>query len=70
LLHTHPSIYYTHCKMFFSQYFSFPQSGSYHHWSTHIHPPTTMYNFSPTFPLSVSFHHCYIRIPPAISHTV
>ena len=36
LLHTHSSIYHPRCIMFFSQYFSFP--------------------------LSVSFHHCYILI--------
>ena len=33
LLHTHPLIYHPHCIMFFSQYFSFPLSVSFHRWS-------------------------------------
>jgi hypothetical protein len=33
LLHTHSSIYHPHCIMFFSQYFSFPPSVSFHHCS-------------------------------------
>ena len=41
LLHTHPSIYHPHCIMFFSQYFSFPLSVSFHHCSILIHPSTT-----------------------------
>src|SRR5215469_16601623 len=41
LLHTHPSIYHPHCIMFFSQYFSFPLSVSFHHCSIPIHPSTT-----------------------------
>ena len=37
LLHTHSFIYHPLCIMFFSQYFSFPLSVSFHHCST----PTT-----------------------------
>ena len=33
LLHTHPSIYHPRCIMFFSQYFSFTLSVSFHHCS-------------------------------------
>ena len=40
-LHTHSSIYHPHCIMFFSQYFSFPLSVSFHHCSILIHPSTT-----------------------------
>ena len=40
LLHTHSSIYHPHCIMFFSQYFSFPLSVSFHHCSILIHPST------------------------------
>src|SRR5215510_7316907 len=39
LLHTHPSIYHPHYIIFFSQYFSFPLSASFHHCSTPIHIP-------------------------------
>ena len=41
LLHTHSSIYHPRCIMFFSQYFSFPLSVSFHHCSILIHPSTT-----------------------------
>ena len=41
LLHTHSSIYHPRCIMFFSQYFSFPLSLSFHHCSIHILPSTT-----------------------------
>ena len=41
LLHTHSFIYHPHCIMFFSQYFSFPLSVSFHHCSILIHPSTT-----------------------------
>ena len=41
LLHTHSFIYHPRCIMFFSQYFSFPQSESFHHCSILIHPSTT-----------------------------
>ena len=85
-----------HCIKFFSHYFSFPLSLSFHHCSILIHPPPMLYNvflpllqFYPvsivppllhthspiyhpcyikffsqyfSFPLSVSFHHCSIRI--------
>ena len=40
LLHTHSSIYHPHCIMFFSQYFSFPLSVSFHHCSILI--PTSI----------------------------
>jgi hypothetical protein len=53
------------CKMFFSQYFSFPPSVSFLHRSVFIHLPQTLCNiFLPVlqFPLSVSFHHCSILI--------
>ena len=38
LLHTHSSIYHLRCIMFFSQYFSFPLSVSFHYCSILIHP--------------------------------
>ena len=41
LLHTHSFICYPRCIMFFSQYFSFPLSVSFHHCSIPIHPSTT-----------------------------
>jgi len=41
LLHTHPFFYHPRCIMFFSQYFSFPLSVSFHHCSILIHPSTT-----------------------------
>ena len=41
LLHTHPSISHPRSIMFFSQYFSFPLSVSFHHCSILIHPSTT-----------------------------
>ena len=41
LLHTHLSIYHPRYIMFFSQYFSFPLSVSFHHCSIPIHPSTT-----------------------------
>jgi len=41
LLHTHSSIYHSRCIMFFSHYFSFPLSVSFHHCSILIHPSTT-----------------------------
>ena len=41
LLHTHSSIYHPRCIIFFSQYFSFPLSVSFHHCSILIHPSTT-----------------------------
>ena len=37
LLHTHSFIYHPRCIMFFSQYFSFPLSVSFHHCSILIH---------------------------------
>ena len=46
LLHTHSSIYHPRCIMFFSQYFSFPLSVSFHHPSTHIRLQGTLYNLS------------------------
>jgi len=41
LLHTYSSIYHPHCIMFFSQYFNFTLSVSFHHCSILIHPSTT-----------------------------
>jgi len=41
LLHTHSFIYHPHCIMFFSQFFSFPLSVSFHHCSIFIHSSTT-----------------------------
>ena len=41
LLHTHSFIYHPHSIMFFSQYFSFPLSVSFHHCPILIHPSTT-----------------------------
>ena len=41
LLHTHSFIYHPRCIMFFSQYFSFPLSVSFHHCSIHIHSSAT-----------------------------
>ena len=41
LLHTHSFIYHPRCIMFFSQYFSFPLSVSFHHCSMLIHSSTT-----------------------------
>ena len=38
LLHTHSSIYHPHCIIFFSQYFSFPLSVSFHLCSMTIYP--------------------------------
>ena len=46
LLHTHPSIYHPRCIMFFSQYFSFPLSVSFHHCSILIHPTPKLYKLS------------------------
>ena len=65
LLHTHSFIYHPHSIMFFSQYFSFPRSVSFHHCSILIHSSTThTYNvFLPAlqfFPVSI--------IPPLL-HT-
>ena len=65
LLHTHPSIYHPRCKMFFSQYFSFPLSVSFHHCSILIHSSTThIYNvFLPVLQFSP------VRIIPPLLHT-
>jgi len=41
LLHTHSFIYHPRCIMFFSQYFSFPLSVSFHHCSILIHSSNT-----------------------------
>jgi len=41
LLHTHSFIYHPHCIMFFSEYFSFSLSVSFHHCSILIHSSTT-----------------------------
>ena len=76
LLRTHSFTYHAHCTMFFSQYFSFPLSVSFHHCSVLIH--SSIYHshcimfFSQyfSFPLSVSFHHCSILIHSSTTHTV
>ena len=41
LLHTHSFIYHSRFTIFFSQYFSFPLSVSFHHCSILIHSSTT-----------------------------
>ena len=41
LLHTYSSIYHPRCIMYFSHYFSFPLSVSFHHCSILIHSSTT-----------------------------
>ena len=41
LLHIHSFIYHRHCIMFFSRYFSFSLSVSFHHCSILIHPSAT-----------------------------
>jgi hypothetical protein len=41
MLHTHSYIYHQRCIMFFSQYFSFPLSVSFHHCSILIHSSIT-----------------------------
>jgi uncharacterized membrane protein (DUF485 family) len=73
LLHTHSFIYHPCCILFFSQYFSFPLSVSFHHCYIHIHSSTThtILFFSQyfSFPLSVSFHHCSIHIHSSTTHT-
>jgi len=74
LLHTHSSIYHPRCIMFFSLYFCFPLSVSFHHCSILIHPSTThaVLCFSP----STSFFPCqyhstiapysFIHLPPTL----
>jgi hypothetical protein len=42
MLHTHSFIYHRRCIMYFSQYFSFPLSVSFHQCSIHIHPTTAV----------------------------
>ena len=44
LLHTHSSIYHPRCIMFFSKYFSFPLSVTFHHCSTLIFIYKTIVN--------------------------
>ena len=67
-------IYHPRCIIFFSQYFSFPLSVSFHHCSILIHPsiyhPRCIMFLSQhfSFPLSVSFHHCSILIHPSTTH--
>ena len=77
LLHTHPSIYNPRCIIFFSQYFSFPLSVSFHippllHTHPSIYHPRCIMFFSQyfSFPLSVSFHHCSILIHPSTTLAV
>ena len=66
LLHTHPFICHPHCIKFFSQYFSFPLSISFHHCSILIQSSTThtVKCFSPSnslFPVSIisPLHHTH-----------
>ena len=72
-LHTHSSIYHPRCIMFFSQYFSFPLSVSFHHCSILIHPSTThAVCFSPsTSVFSCQYHstnapYPFIHLPPTL----
>ena len=74
LLHTHSFIYHPRCIMFFSQYFSFPLSVSFHHCSILIHPSTThaVQCFSPStsvFPCqyhSTIAPYSFIHLPPTL----
>jgi len=74
LLHTHSSIYYPQCVVFFSQHFSIPLSVPFHHCSIHIHPSTThsVSCFSPNtsvFPChyhSTIAPHSFIHLPPML----
>jgi len=64
LLHIHSFIYHPRCIMFFSQYFSFPLSVSFHHCSIFIHLPPTLYNvFLPALQFSP------VSIIPPLLHT-
>ena len=64
LLHTHSFIYHPRCIMFFSQYFSFLLSVSFHHCSIFIHLQPTLYNvFLPLLQLSA------VSIIPPLLHT-
>jgi len=74
LLHTHSFIYHPNCIMFFSQYFNFPLSVSFHHCSILIHPSTT--HTLKCFSLSTSVFPCqyhstiapysFIHLPPTL----
>jgi len=64
LLHTHSFTYYPRCIMFFSQYFSFSLSESFHHCSIFIHLLPTLYNVF----LSV-LQFSPVNIIPALLHT-
>jgi len=73
LLHTHSFIYHPRCIMFFSQYFSFPLSVSFHHCSTLIHPSTThAVCFSPSTSVFPCQNHStippysFIHLPPTL----
>ena len=74
LLHIHPFIYHQSCIMFFSQYFSFPLSVSFHHYSILTHWSTTqsVWCFSPSnseFPCqyhSTIAPYSLIDLPPTL----
>ena len=74
LLHTHSFIYHPRCIMFFSQYFSFPLSVSFHHCSILIHSSTThaVQCFSPrTSVFPCQYHstiapYSFIHLPPTM----
>jgi len=74
LLHTHSFIYHQRCIIFFSQYFCFPLSVSFHHCSILIHSSTThaVQCFSPStsvFPCQYHFTfapYSFIHLPPTL----
>ena len=58
-------MYHRRCIMFFSQYFSFPLSVSFHHCSILIYLPPTLYNvFIPVLQFSP------VSIIPPLLHTL
>jgi len=67
-------MYHSRCKMFFSQYFSFPLSVSFHHCSIFIHPSTThaVKFFSPSTSVFPCQYHStialysFIHVPPTL----
>ena len=74
LLRTHSFISHPRCIMFFSQYFCFPLSVSFHHCSILIHSSTThTYNvFLPALQFSPCQYHStiapysFIHLPPTL----
>ena len=73
-LHTHSFIYHPHCIMFFSQYFSFLLSVSFHNCSILIHLATNkiVYGFSlSTSAFPCQYHstispYSFIHLPPIL----